>query len=123
MTTSDQRPAASDLAARRCAPCEGGTKPFERPQAEAYLAQVPGWSLVTGETLKIARSVRLKDFARAMALVNRIAELAEMEGHHPDFCVSWNRIRLELTTHAIKGLSENDFIMAAKIDALIDNDG
>jgi 4a-hydroxytetrahydrobiopterin dehydratase len=89
-----------------------------RDEAEALLAQVPGWQLVDGEPLKIARSIKLKDFARAMAFVNSIAQLAEAEGHHPDFCVSWNRVRLELFTHAIGGLSENDFIMAAKVNQL-----
>ncbi len=118
MTTSDQRPATSDLVARHCVPCEGGTKPMAPADAEAYLAQVPGWRLVAGEPLKIARSVKLKDFARAMAFVNQIAQVAEAEGHHPDFCVSWNRVKLELFTHAIGGLSENDFIMAAKINEL-----
>ena len=109
----------SDLATRHCAPCEGGTKPMAPTAAEAYLAQVPGWHLVPGEPLKIARRVRLKDFAQAMAFVDRVAELAEAEGHHPDFCVSWNRVSLELLTHAIGGLSENDFIMAAKINQSI----
>ena len=107
-----------DLATKHCAPCEGGTKPMSRSEAEAYLAQVPGWKLVEGERLKIARSVKFKDFAQAMTFVNRLAEVAEVEGHHPDFCVSWNRVKLELVTHAIGGLSENDFIMAAKISEL-----
>ena len=87
-------------------------------EAESYVARVAGWRLVDGEKLKIAREVKCKDFAQAMAFVNRIAAVAEEEGHHPDFCVSWNRVKLELITHAIGGLSENDFIMAAKIDAL-----
>ncbi len=124
MNTSDERPVTSDrstplrasLATKHCVPCEGGTKPMTPTAAEAYLSQVSGWRLVAGEPLKIVRSVKLKDFARAMAFVNRVAELAEAEGHHPDFCVSWNRVKLELFTHAIGGLSENDFIMAAKIN-------
>jgi 4a-hydroxytetrahydrobiopterin dehydratase len=107
-----------DLLARHCVPCEGGTPPMGREQAEALLAQVPGWQLVEGEPLKITRSIKLKDFAQAMAFVNSVAQLAAAEGHHPDFCVSWNRVRLELFTHAIGGLSENDFIMAAKINEL-----
>ena len=107
---------ASDLATKHCVPCEGGTKPLAATAAEAYVAQVPGWRLVSGEQLKIARDLRLKDFASAMRFINRIAEVAEAEGHHPDFCVSWNRVKLELITHAIGGLSENDFIMAARIN-------
>ena len=108
----------SDLAAKHCVPCEGGTQPMAPTSAEAYLTQAPGWRLVSGEPLKIARELRFKDFARAMQFVNRVAEVAEAEGHHPDFCVSWNRVKLELFTHAIGGLSENDFIMAAKINEL-----
>ena len=106
------------LAQKHCAPCEGGTKPMAPTAAEGYLAQVPGWRLVAGDRLKIARELRFKNFAQAMQFVNRVAELAEGEGHHPDICVSWNRVQLELLTHAIGGLSENDFIMAAKISEL-----
>ena len=91
---------------------------MSRSEAEAYLAHAPGWNLVEGEPLKIARNVKFKDFVQAMQFVNRLAQVAEAEGHHPDFCVSWNRVKLELVTHAIGGLSENDFIMAAKISEL-----
>ncbi len=108
----------SDLITKHCVPCEGGTPPMDRSQAEALLAQVPGWKLIDGEPLKLARSLKLKDFAQAMSFVNQIGEIAEAEGHHPDFCVSWNRVKLELVTHSIGGLSENDFIMAAKVNAL-----
>jgi 4a-hydroxytetrahydrobiopterin dehydratase len=108
----------SDLATMHCAPCEGGTKAMAPTAAEGYLAQVPGWRLVSSDPLKIARDLRFKDFARAMQFVDRVAEVAEAEGHHPDFCVSWSRVKLELFTHAIGGLSENDFIMAAKINEL-----
>ena len=108
----------TNLAQRHCAPCEGGTKPMTPVQVEAQVAQVPGWRVVAGEPLKIARELRFKDFARAMSFVGSVAEVAEAEGHHPDFCVSWNKVQLELFTHAIGGLSENDFIMAAKINEL-----
>ena len=64
----------------------------------------------------------MRDFKEAMAFVNRVADLAEEEGHHPDIYISWNRVRLDLTTHAIKGLSENDFIMAAKTGAVMDSE-
>ena len=67
---------------------------------------------------RIEKSYRFRDFKEAMRFVNRVAELAESEGHHPDIYVSWNRVRLSLTTHAIGGLSDNDFILAAKIDRL-----
>lgn len=109
---------SSDLATKTCVPCEGGMKPMAPTAAEAYVAQVPGWRLVADVPLKIARDLKFSDFAQAMAFVNRVAEVAEAEGHHPDLCVSWNRVKLELVTHAIGGLSENDFIMAAKINEL-----
>ena len=108
----------TNLAQQHCAPCEGGTKPMTLAQVKAQIGQAPGWHVVDGDPLKIARELRFKDFAQAMAFVNRLAEVAEAEGHHPDFCVSWNRVELELVTHAIGGLSENDFIMAAKINEL-----
>jgi 4a-hydroxytetrahydrobiopterin dehydratase len=108
----------SDLSTKQCEPCEGGTRPMTTAEAEAYLGQVPGWELVVGQPLKIGRELRFKNFAQAMAFINRVAEVAEAEGHHPDICVSWNRVTLELVTHAIGGLSENDFILAAKINQL-----
>jgi 4a-hydroxytetrahydrobiopterin dehydratase len=116
--TSDQRPATSDLRTRHCVPCEGGAKPLGRAEAEAYLAQLEGWKLLDGEPLKLKRNLKFKNFAQAMGFINMVADLAEAEGHHPDICVSWNRVKLELVTHAIGGLSENDFIMAAKINEL-----
>ncbi|HEX9640860.1 MAG TPA: 4a-hydroxytetrahydrobiopterin dehydratase, partial [Candidatus Krumholzibacteria bacterium] len=109
---------AADLATKRCVPCEGGAEPLSREAAEVYLAQVPGWRIVEGAPLTIARDVKRKDFAGAMAFVNKMAAVAEEQGHHPDFCVSWNKVKIELVTHSIGGLSENDFIMAAKINAL-----
>ena len=101
------------LAAGHCVPCEAGTPPMESDRARELLAQVPGWELADD---KLTRQFRFKDFKAAMAFVNRVADIAEGEGHHPDFYISWNRVRLELTTHAIKGLSDNDFVMAAKIN-------
>ncbi len=108
----------TELAARHCVPCEGGTKPMTRSEAEALLASVGGWKLIDGEPLKITRALKFKDFVAAMRFVNTLAEIAEAEGHHPDFCVSWNRVKLEVFTHSIGGLSENDFIMAAKINEI-----
>jgi len=106
-----------DLTKKRCVPCEGGTPPLTRPEAEKYLAQVRDWQLSDDAKL-ISKEFILKDFKEAIAFINRVAALAEEEGHHPDIRLSWNRVRLELSTHAIKGLSENDFIVAAKINAL-----
>jgi 4a-hydroxytetrahydrobiopterin dehydratase len=84
-------------------------------EAQGLMEQVPGWEL---DENKLSRRFKFKNFREAMAFVNRIADLAEEEGHHPDIHISWNRVRLDLTTHAIKGLSENDFIMAAKTNEL-----
>jgi 4a-hydroxytetrahydrobiopterin dehydratase len=84
--------------------------------ARRYVDAVPGWRLVEGEPPRLTRSLKFKDFAPAMEFVNEIAAIAEAEGHHPDIYISWNRVRLELVTHAIHGLSMNDFIMAAKIN-------
>jgi 4a-hydroxytetrahydrobiopterin dehydratase len=103
------------LTQKYCMACEAGTPPLPAEHAQTLLAEVPGWTLAE-QTL--TRKFRFKDFREAMAFVNRVADLAEAEGHHPDFFISWNRVRLDLTTHAIKGLSENDFILAAKINAV-----
>lgn len=84
-------------------------------QARTLLGEVPGWELVDST---LVRRFKFKDFKAAMDFVNRVADLAEEEGHHPDIHISWNRVRLESTTHSIKGLSENDFIMAARINIL-----
>ena len=106
-----------DLAAQKCEPCEGGMAPMDLDVARRYTDAVPGWKLVESEPSKLTRSLKFKDFAQSMAFVNEIAAIAEAEGHHPDIYISWNRVRLELVTHAIGGLSMNDFIMAAKINA------
>ena len=102
----------ADLTRKHCVPCEAGTPALTREEAEAMMAQVPGWAL---EDNTLSRRFKFRDFREAMAFVNRVADLAEEEGHHPDIHVFWNKVRLDLTTHAIKGLSENDFIMAARI--------
>ena len=104
-----------DLLSKRCIPCEGGAKPFLRSEAEKYLKKTPGWRLLPAG-LEIEREFKFEDFKEAMGFVNKVAELAESEGHHPDIHVFYNRVKLALSTHAIGGLSENDFIVAAKIN-------
>ena len=105
-----------DLTKKKCIPCEGGTPPFTEEEAKKYLRQVRGWEL---EGNKIKREFKFKNFVQAIKYVNRIAELAEREQHHPDILVySWNKVRLTSYTHAIGGLSENDFILAAKINQI-----
>jgi 4a-hydroxytetrahydrobiopterin dehydratase len=104
-----------ELAQRKCVPCEGGVPPLDELAARNYLRSLRGWDLVAGR--RIQKEYTFKDFARALAFVTRVGAIAEAEGHHPDILIhSWNRVRLEIFTHVIGGLSENDFILAAKID-------
>jgi 4a-hydroxytetrahydrobiopterin dehydratase len=107
---------ACPLAQRKCIPCEGGVPPLSEARSRALLAELgEGWALEEG---KLARSFKFRNFVEAIAFVNRLAEIAEAEGHHPGITINYNRVRLQLFTHAIKGLSENDFILAAKISQL-----
>ncbi len=105
------------LSDQKCVACEGGVPPLTREEAEALLTEVPGWVL-DAEAKHLARDYKFKNFAEALAFVNRVGAIAESEGHHPDIhLTNWNRVRIDLWTHAIGGLSQNDFIVAAKIDA------
>ncbi len=106
-----------DLAAKTCVPCRGGIPPMSEEDASRYFGQAPGWTL-THEATRIERTFPCRDFAEALALVNRVGALAEVEGHHPDIRFGWGYCTIELYTHKINGLHENDFIMAAKINAL-----
>lgn len=105
----------TELKTKRCVPCEGGIPKLDADQVSGMLAQIPGWE---AREDRLYKTLTFKDFVAAMAFLNRLAEVAEAEGHHPDFCVHYNRVDLTVWTHAIDGLSENDFILAAKIDAL-----
>ncbi len=104
-----------DLTQKKCIPCEAGTPPLEESKVNELLKEIPTWQIKDGHLYK---KFKFKNFVEAMKFVNEVAEIAENEGHHPDFCVHYNRVEIELFTHAIKGLSENDFIVAAKIDNL-----
>jgi len=103
------------LSEKKCVPCEGGVDPFTEKQAEGYLSQVRNWEL---DGNHIEKTFRFEDFVQAMRFVNKVAEIAEQEDHHPDIKIKYNKVELELWTHSIKGLSENDFILAAKIDEI-----
>lgn len=105
----------SDLAHKRCAPCEGGVAPLSTEQVAAHLKQVNGWTL---EGAQISKTYRCKNYHEVMAFVNATAWISHREDHHPDLQVGFNTCRVVYWTHAINGLSENDFICAAKIDAL-----
>lgn len=104
------------LSTKQCIPCQGGVPPLGSDQARQYLTEVPGWNLA--EASRIQRRFEFKNFAKAAAFVGHIAELAEREGHHPDICFGWGYCEVTLYTHKIKGLHENDFIMAAKINEI-----
>lgn len=107
----------SDLAHKKCAPCEGGTPPLTEAQIQEYLLELSGWTVVGNKQLE--KKFKFKNFQEALEYVHKVGKLAEEEGHHPDICLhSYNKVKLVLSTHAIGGLSENDFILAAKIDIL-----
>ncbi len=105
----------SDLTKKKCIPCEGGVPPLSESQAQMFLSQVPGWSL---KERWITKEYQFKNFQDALRFVNRVGEVAEEEGHHPDIHIFYSRVRFDLWTHAIGGLSENDFILAAKIEEI-----
>ena len=105
-----------DLAAKHCTPCEGGTPPLGREEVARRLAKLPGWEQAEGE---IAKRFEFKNFYQTMAFVNAVAWVAHSEDHHPDLEVSYRLCRVRYSTHAVGGLSENDFICAAKVEALL----
>lgn len=106
----------TDLSEKKCVPCEGGVVPLTKDEAEKLLAKLAaGWTL-SDDAKSIRREFRFKDFYRAMSFANAIAHIANIEDHHPDLEVGWGYCHVTFSTHAIKGLSENDFICAAKID-------
>ena len=107
------------LASKHCVPCRGGIPPLEEEAARRMLADVPDWKLEESGT-RLTRRFEFQDFKKAIDFVNRVAEVAEEEGHHPDIAIHWNKVDLVLWTHKIGGLHENDFILAAKIDRLLE---
>ncbi len=108
---------AMDYAKKKCVPCEGGVPALSRAQVEEALRSLSGWE-AQDEHRKLHRRLRFRDFREAMRFVNALADLAEAEGHHPDFTVHYNTVDVTLWTHAVGGLTENDLIVAAKLDAL-----
>jgi len=105
-----------DLTEKVCRACEGGTPPLTEEQSADLLKQTPDWFIKHNKFLK--RKFEFKDFKEALDFVNKVGKIAEKEGHHPDITLGYGYVKIELTTHAIKGLSENDFIVAAKINQL-----
>ena len=108
----------SELAKKKCIPCEGGVEALKPSEAEKLLKELdPAWMLVDDAHL-LVREFRFKNFAEALAFANKIGVIAEEENHHPELTVGWGSVAVELSTHAIHGLSENDFILASKIDEI-----
>ena len=106
----------SELAAKTCVPCRGGVPPLQGQALDALHQQVPGWDVVSGH--HIHKAFKFPDFRQALDFVNRVGALAEEQGHHPDILLTWGKAEITLWTHKIDGLTESDFIMAAKIDQL-----
>lgn len=109
-------PGITKLAQKHCVPCRGGTPPITGSELLPYAEQLPDWKII--EEHHIAKTFLFPDFKQALAFVNRIGAVAEIEGHHPDLCLAWGKVDVQIYTHKIRGLSESDFVLAAKIDEL-----
>jgi 4a-hydroxytetrahydrobiopterin dehydratase len=106
----------TSLADKKCVPCHGGVPPVKGAELKEFSRQIPEWKVVEGH--HIVRTFKFPDFKSALAFVNRVGEVAEEQGHHPDILLAWGKAEVTTWTHAINGLSESDFILAAKIDRL-----
>jgi 4a-hydroxytetrahydrobiopterin dehydratase len=103
-----------DLASRRCVPCKGGTPPLTQPEIEPLLAQLEDWQAVDAHHL--TKTFKFENFVDALSFVNHFGQIAEKEGHHPDIYLAWGKVRVDIWTHKINGLTESDFVLAAKGD-------
>jgi 4a-hydroxytetrahydrobiopterin dehydratase len=106
------------LTEQKCEPCRGGTPPLSPDEAKVMLSEIPGWTL---KDKSIERTFQFKDFRESIKFIGWVARTAEQQDHHPDIHIYYNKVRIELTTHKIGGLSKNDFILAVKIDELLKN--
>ncbi len=108
----------SDLLNKKCVPCEGGVKAFDISEIHKYQKKVDGWDIIKNEKdiYLLEKKFTFKNFLDSQSFVNKVGEISEIEGHHPDIFFGWGYAKINITTHAIEGLSENDFILAAKID-------
>ena len=107
------------LSAKKCTPCQGGIPPMACDVAEQYLQEAPDWKLLDNAT-RLKRTFKFNNFGDAMRLAQHVGELCETEGHHADITFGWGYCRVEFQTHKINGLHENDFIMAAKVNRLVE---
>lgn len=105
-----------ELASKNCVPCRGGVPPLKGQELVALQEQVEGWNVI--EQHHIAKTYKFPDFRKALEFVNRVGEVAEEQGHHPDIYLAWGKVEVKIWTHKIDGLTESDFILAAKIDRI-----
>jgi 4a-hydroxytetrahydrobiopterin dehydratase len=111
----------NDLLNKKCVPCEGGITPFDISEIHKYQKKVDGWNIIKNESniFLLEKKFTFKNFAESQNFVNEVGKISENENHHPDIVFGWGYAKINITTHAIEGLSENDFILAAKIDKMI----
>ncbi len=111
----------SELSNKKCLPCEGGVIPFDITEIHKYQKKVDGWDIIKdeSETYILSKKFKFENFVLSEKFVIEVGKISELEGHHPDISFGWGYAEIKITTHAIKGLSENDFILAAKIDKII----
>ena len=112
---------SNDLINKKCLPCEGGVIPFDISEIHKYQKKVDGWEIIKNEKniYLLEKKIIFKNFEESLKFVNEVGKISEEEGHHPDIIFGWGYAKINITTHAIEGLSENDFILAAKIDKKI----
>ena len=111
----------TDLLNKKCVPCEGGVTPFDISEIHKYQKKVDGWNILkdTNNIYFLEKKFNFKNFLESQNFINEVSKISEEEGHHPDIKFGWGYAEINITTHAIEGLSENDFILAAKIDKRI----
>ena len=111
----------SDLSEKKCIPCEGNIPPFDATEIHKYLKQVDGWKVIEDsiDGYHLIKDFKFKNFVESQNFVNNVSNISEKEGHHPDLWFGWGYAKIKIFTHAIKGLAESDFILAAKIDKII----
>jgi len=110
----------SDLSDKKCIPCEGGVIAFDISEIHKYQKKIDGWNITKNEKKKyfLEKNFKFKNFLQSQNFINKVGKISEIENHHPDILFGWGYAKVSITTHAIEGLSENDFILAAKIDQI-----
>jgi len=112
---------SDDLFEKKCLPCEGGVVPFDISEIHKYQKKVDGWEIIENENkiFFLFKKFKFENFKKSQNFINEVGKISEEEGHHPDILFGWGYAEIKITTHAINGLSENDFILAAKIDKIV----